>query len=59
MEVEAANQGDAQRIALDTAGNHEFTEHDAEYELTHGSCANPNNHSSATERGGIQCPNSI
>ncbi len=44
IEVEAVDQCEAQRIALDTAGSHEFTEHHAEYELTRGSHANGINH---------------
>jgi hypothetical protein len=35
IEIEAANQDDAEGIALATAGNYQFTEHDAAYELTH------------------------
>ncbi len=59
IEVEAANQGDAERTALDTAGDCQFTEHEAEYELAHGSCADPNDHSSTTRKGSVRCPNPI
>jgi hypothetical protein len=38
IEVPAADQQEAERLALATAGNYEFREHDAEYELTRGSC---------------------
>jgi hypothetical protein len=36
IEVGAADEPEAQRIALDTAGNYQFTEHDAEYQLARG-----------------------
>ena len=52
IEVEATTQDDAERIALETAGNHEFTEHYAEYQLTGGPCPDPNKHPSTTQKGG-------
>ena len=33
IEVEASNDKEAKRLALDTAGNYEFTEKDASYEV--------------------------
>ena len=55
IEVEAADEQEAQRIALETAGNHQFTEHDAEYELADGSCRRGHfhNHSSKNPEGGV------
>ena len=41
IEVEATTQDDAECIALETAGHHEFTEHDAEYQFTGGPCPDP------------------
>lgn len=32
IEVEASNAEEAENIALDTAGNYEFSEHHADYE---------------------------
>jgi hypothetical protein len=32
IDVEAANAEEAENIALDTAGNYEFSEHHADYE---------------------------
>ena len=46
IEVDAASQSEAERIALDTAGDHEFREHRAEYVLAHGASANHAGHSS-------------
>jgi hypothetical protein len=55
IEVEAADEQEAQRIALETAGNHQFTEHDAEYELAGGPyrCGHFHNHSSKNPEGGV------
>ena len=59
IEVEAADRREGERIALDTAASHEFTEHDADYELTHGSCAEPDNHHPKRQEGCASCPNPI
>lgn len=36
IEVEATSQEKAERLALEDAGNHEFTEHTSEYDIDSG-----------------------
>ena len=56
IEVEAVDEPQARRLALETAGNYQFTEHDAEYELADGSCRRGHfhNHSSKNPEGGVR-----
>lgn len=35
IEVEAENEAEAKNLAMDEAGNHSFSEHDADYEADH------------------------